>query len=275
MAPLPTSAGLPDRPTLRPGLHVVRRDDRHLQVGLDPPHRLVVPDVPDVRRLLADLAAGRPPGPGTDTARRVLVDLVDAGLVVDSPDDAADAARARGAAPVRVDAPADLGDPVRRLLDASGCVLARPAARPAVALLIVDGEVRRDAVDELVGAEIPHLVVTAGVDGFRLGPFVVPGTTACLRCVDAHLGELDPRRAVVLEQVANVRPGERLARRDPALLALVTAWVARDVVRFVDGLEPSTWSASIEVGSAPLPHHRAWLRHPHCGCAWGDDLEVG
>ena len=31
------------RPVLRDGLHVVRRDDRHLQVGLDPP---------DVPRLL-------------------------------------------------------------------------------------------------------------------------------------------------------------------------------------------------------------------------------
>ncbi|MCW2766530.1 MAG: hypothetical protein JWO11_2489 [Nocardioides sp.] len=272
MASLPALAGLPDRPALRPGLHVVRRDDRHLQVGVDPPHRLVVPDEPDVRRLLHDLAAGRSPEPSTATAHRVLADLLGAGLVV-GVDTAA--TRARAPALVRVDAPADLGDAVRRLLEASRCALARPAQRPAVALVIADGEVRRDAVDELVGSEIPHLVVTAGVDGFRLGPFVVPGRTACLRCVDAHLGELDPRRAVVLEQVAGLRPVERPSRRDPALQALVAAWAVRDVVRFVDGLEPSTWSASIEVGSSLLPQQRAWLRHPHCGCAWGDALEVG
>lgn len=272
MASLSTHTGLPARPILRPGLHVVRRDDGHLQIGVDPPHRLVVPDVPDVRRMLADLVAGSLPGPRTDSARRALVDLVDAGLVVDG---AADPRPARAATAVRVDAPARLGDPVRRLLEASGCPIARPPVGPAVTLLLVEGEVRREAVDELVRSEIPHLVVTTGVEGFRIGPFVVPGTTACLRCVDAHLGELDPRRAVVLEQLANLRPSEPTWRRDPALLAVVAAWVARDVVRFADGLEPSTWSATVDIGASALPHHRAWLRHPHCGCAWGDDLDVG
>ncbi|MCW2795215.1 hypothetical protein [Nocardioides sp.] len=272
MTPPPAPAELPDRPALRPGLHVVRRDDRHLQVGVDPPYRLVVPDRPDVRRLLDDLAAGRPPAPSSDTARLVLADLVAARLVVDPH---TDASRARDAAPVRVDGPADLRDTVRRLLEASRCVLASPTQRPAVALVMADGEIGRGVVDDLVGRDVPHLVVAAGVDGFRLGPFVVPGHTACLRCVDAHLGELDPRRAVVLEQVAGRRLPERATRRDPALLALVAACAARDVVRFVDGLEPSTWSATVEVGSAPLPRHQAWLRHPHCGCSWGDALDVG
>jgi hypothetical protein len=34
------------RPVLRPGLHVVRRDDAHLQLGLDDPDRFVLPDRP-------------------------------------------------------------------------------------------------------------------------------------------------------------------------------------------------------------------------------------
>ena len=57
---------------LRPGLHVVRRDDRHLQIGLDLPWRLVVPDEPDVQSVLDDLVSGRPPSPATPEASREL-----------------------------------------------------------------------------------------------------------------------------------------------------------------------------------------------------------
>ena len=48
------------RPVLRSGLHVVRRDDAHLQIGLDEPDRLVLRDRPG---LLAALTAldHRPP----------------------------------------------------------------------------------------------------------------------------------------------------------------------------------------------------------------------
>lgn len=263
---------LPRRPVLRPGLLVVRRDERHLQVGVDPPHRVVLPDEPDVRRLLDDLVGGTLPRPTTLAAHRALAELVGAGLVVDL---AAAPPGDRAGSRVRVEAPADLGDPVRRLLEASRCAPARPGERAEVALVIADGEVRREAVDELVRSELPHLVVSSSTHGFRIGPFVAPGRTACLRCVDAHLGELDPRRAMVLEQVTRSRTVTGPRPRDAALQSLVTAWAVRDVVRFVDGLLPSTWSASIEIGSGLLPEHRSWLRHPHCGCAWGADLDVG
>jgi len=43
------------RPVLRDGLCVVRRDDRHLQVGLDPPDRLVLADRPGLRDTLTHL----------------------------------------------------------------------------------------------------------------------------------------------------------------------------------------------------------------------------
>ena len=77
-----------------PGLRVVRRDDRHLQVGLDAPHRLVVEDRPEVRRVLARLAAGsarrRRPG-----RRPLVAQLLGRGLLVDA--DLLDAAVARAA----------------------------------------------------------------------------------------------------------------------------------------------------------------------------------
>ena len=63
--PLPD---LPDRPALRPGWHVVRRDADTLQIGIDPPHRVVLSDSPGVRAVLAALRGGRRPARSRRTA---------------------------------------------------------------------------------------------------------------------------------------------------------------------------------------------------------------
>ncbi|WP_228942519.1 hypothetical protein, partial [Nocardioides sp. Leaf374] len=78
-APVP-----PRRPTLRPGLVVATREAGRLQVGLDEPRRVVLPDHPDVRRLLAALRDRTPPTPTTPEGVRALTALVGAGLVVDA-----------------------------------------------------------------------------------------------------------------------------------------------------------------------------------------------
>ena len=245
---------------LRPGLHVVRRDDRHLQIGLDPPWRLVVPDEPDVHRLLADLAAGREPDPSTASAHRVLHDLRVAGLLRTGP------------APDRVGRVAVLGaaaavEDATRLLAAAGVEASAAEPDPDLVLLLAAGEPRREGLDDHMRAGRPHLVVTAGAAGYRVGPFVLPGATACLRCVDAHLGEQDPRRAVVVEQLADRPAGPD----DPTLAALATAWAVRDVLRYLSGERPASWSATVELDLEAEPRCRPWPRHPYCGCAWAQE----
>ena len=54
-------ARFPDRPVLHPGVLVTRRDDAHLQIGLDPALAVVTPDVPETRALLSSLAEGDAP----------------------------------------------------------------------------------------------------------------------------------------------------------------------------------------------------------------------
>jgi hypothetical protein len=307
MEPTPApSPGAPDAPrrVLRPGLRVVRRDDRHLQVGLDAPHRLVVEDRPDVRRVLADLETGHRPSPATPAGHRVVERLLALGLLVDADlldtaltrtavpegperaavlacfarhgDDAARRLLARGAATIVLDAPPRPGAEAARLLRAAGIgrVLAREAGRPvataAAALVVATGDLTRERLDALVRAGVPHLLLTGGAEGMTTGPFVVPGVTACLRCLDAHRGEHDPRRAVVLEQYA--RRAEPPV--DPALLTAGVAGAVEEVVRFVDGDRPVTWSATV-THAGLLPAVRPWARHPHCGCAWDALPAVG
>lgn len=238
--------------TLRPGLHVVRRDDDHLQVGVDPPWRVVVPDQPGVRRLLGDLADGRPAEPETVDEHRTLQALATAGMLAEP------ATRTRHAVALHADG--DLGDEAARLLRAAGCEV----GDGPVALVLSPGEVPRTDADAHQRDGRPHLVVAAGVRGWTLGPFVVPGASACLRCVDAHRGEQDPRRALVVEQLA----GLPAAPDDPALASLALAWAVRDLLTHLEGGRPATWSATVEIGPDLRPQRRTWARHPHCGCSW-------
>ncbi len=251
---------------LRPGLHVVRRDDRHLQVGVDAPWRLVVPDQPDVRRLLADLAEGRRPAPETADGHRVLRALLAADMLVD-PVTLTWAAETRAAAAVSVQAGGQAEVDATRLLRAAGCAVTSPE-QATVALVLADGEPPRPVVDAHLRDGRVHLPVAATPRGYTVGPFVVPGVTACLRCVDAHRSVHDPRRAVVIEQLAGLGAGPA----DPALTALATAWAVRDVLAYVVGDQPSTWSATVDIGPEAEPRRHPWTRHPHCGCSWADGL---
>lgn len=247
-------------PRLRPGLHVVRRDDDHLQVGVDPPWRVVLPDQPDVRRLLDDLVSGRPARPDSPAAHRALADLHRAGLLVEP-------AVRRGAVRVAVEGGGvTAAEAVRILRAAGGEVVAAEDAE--VALVVADGEPRRTDVDTHLRDGRTHVVVGAAPSGFTIGPFVVPGWTACLRCVHAHRGQHDPRRAVVVEQVGGLA-GEA---HDAGLTALVAAWAVRDVLSYAEGGRPSTWSATVTIGPDLAPRTDSWLRHPHCGCSWAEGL---
>ena len=271
------------RPVLRPGLRVYRRDDTHLQVGLDQP-RVVLPDSPGIRRLLGDLEAGAGLQGLTPEAGLAYQRLVNGGLVVEHRDltshraaaapvfashgpEAPARLAARSACAVQVLAPERWRPTVSQWLGQAGVGLRQQGeGRPTVTLLVTVDEPRRSLVDRLVADDQPHLLLSLGAQRARLGPFVVPGVTACLRCLDAHLGEQDPRRALVLEQLedSDTAPGPY----DPVLAHAATALAVRDLTSYAEGERPATWSATITVGAdLALPHH-TWLRHPHCGCSW-------
>lgn len=249
---------LPARPLLLPGLPVVRRDGAHLQVGLEPPRCLVVPDDPEVRRVLADLRAGLPPDPTTALGHRTVGRLLTAGLVVDLDDlDARTAARSRVS--VGLDVPGDLVHPVTERLAGVGL---SASATPDVLLVLRDGPVPRPLLDRCLRDDVPHLVVAGEPGAMTIGPFVGPGRTACVRCVDAHLGTADPRRALLVEQADVVVP------REPALHAVALAWAVADLLAWAEGRTPSTWSTTVRVDSDLDVRRSAWARHPGCGCAW-------
>lgn len=242
---------------LRPGYVAVRRDDTHLQVGIDPPRRAVLPDTADVRRLLTDLVAGRATMPVSARTTLPVLRALDALWAADLVSETASAPPSYG---VRVEGPSDLVDALRRLLG-DAC----RQDRTGLVLVVSDRVLLRERLDPLVRAGTPHLVVQGGPDAWTVGPFVVPGATACLRCVDAHLGEDDPRRPLIVEQLARSTVP---VPSDPVLQSLALSWAARDALTHLAGERPATWSASYTFGHISPAEVRRWLRHPHCGCAW-------
>ena len=244
--------GMSTRYRIRPGYVAVRRDETRLQIGIDPPRRAIVQDGVEVRRLLTDLAAGRGVEPDHLPGRHAMQQLGSAGLLMDADG---------GEPPLRIgfDGPPGMVAAARALAGSAPSA----SAKPDLVVLLSEGPLDRERTDEMVREGRAHLVVESGPDTWTVGPLVVPGVTACLRCVDATLAEEDDRRAVVVSQlVGNEVPSDAL------LQSLALSWAVRDARTYLAGRTPASWSASVILTRDDEPVVRPWLRHPHCGCAW-------
>ncbi len=294
--------GLPPRPMLRPGVRAVRSDERHLRVGLGPA-AVLLPDLPAARDLLGRLAEGRSAVGWDEVTTSLGRRLAEAGLLVDGEefwaavrdgrrrgvsrevvadvfaagDDHGPRLRRRLGSWVALDVPDGWRSGITDLLAASG-VVTRPAdeeSLPAARLLARLGEPRRDLLDPWMRSGEPHLLLRLVEGGLTVGPFVEAGLTACCRCVDAHLSERDPRRPLVVEQYADPT-GARLVPEpvSPSLLALGWALATHDLVTYVEGGEPATWSATISIDRDLAVQRVRWARHACCGCGWADQWDV-
>ncbi len=256
-------------PALAAGLRVVRRGRDRVQVGLTEPRRTVLPRTAAVERVLDALQRGEAPADDPATAT-VLDTLHDHGCL---------AAPAYGlpatSGPLVALRPAVRELPVdpEQLLVAAGLRPTRWEHRAEAVLVVSDGEPAREPLDPLLRDGVPHLLLSFVDGGARLGPFVVPGRTACQRCLDSHLGEDDPEHLAVLtryvEATAAPRPDGRDDLDDPGLVTLAVGWAVREVAAYLRGDEPATWSTTLTWhAGAPHPVTRRWLRRPGCGCGW-------
>jgi hypothetical protein len=158
----------------------------------------------------------------------------------------------------QVRAPTACLEPLTSVLALAGL---RPTAGARVALLVTDHD-DPSAADPWSVDSLPHLVVRLSADAVRVGPFVHPGVTACLRCLDAA----GPRAEPALGAYADL---------DPALLMVGLGWAVRDLATWQAGQLPTTWSATVTIRADLQPDVVRWPRHPHCGCSWGLDVRAG
>jgi len=123
--------------------------------------------------------------------------------------------------------------------------------------------------DRLLAADLPHLSVVVRETSVVIGPLVVPGRSACLRCLDLHRTERDPQWPLVLAQL--LAPADRRVPHEETALAQVAAGVtALQVLGHLDGHgAPACVGATLEVELPDgLACRRPWPAHPSCGCCW-------
>lgn len=148
-----------------------------------------------------------------------------------------------------------------------------PSGEGTVGVLVSVGEPRREQLDPWIRAQVPHLVVRLLEGEALLGPFVLPGETACLRCVDAHHTDLDPAWPLLVAQHADASTRGRADSLpepvDPVLATLVGAWAAREVLTRLEGVHPAVTSSTLRLDArVTCLSSQVWARHPDCGCGW-------
>lgn len=120
----------------------------------------------------------------------------------------------------------------------------------------------RATTDALFRAGRTHLLVRLEPDRAVVGPFVQPGRTPCVRCVDLARVRLDPAWPHLLAQLCRqpVAP-------ERTLLAWAAATAVVQVRAWLAGGVPETCGAALELS---LPDYRlrsrGWAAHPGCGC---------
>ena len=123
-------------------------------------------------------------------------------------------------------------------------------------------------VGRLLTAGTAHLLVHLRDGTGIVGPLVLPGRTACLRCLELHRSDRDPAWPAVAAQLVG-----RVGRAPPACVAATAALATAQVVAALDGTAagtevPAVLDATLEFEpSGPRLIRRVWAPHVRCGCA--------
>jgi hypothetical protein len=165
---------------------------------------------------------------------------------------------------------ADLGEPrahgaARAVRRAAPEVKTREAG-DAPGLVILTAIPSPDLTVSLVRDGVPHLAVRAAEAIGVVGPLVLPGRSACLRCIDMRKADGDPAWPKILAQVSCAGP---LPQACDGVLATMTATLAAaQALAFIDGVAPPVAvNGTLEVA---LPdwqwRRRSWAAHGSCSC---------
>ncbi|NMH97114.1 ThiF family adenylyltransferase [Pseudonocardia acidicola] len=164
-------------------------------------------------------------------------------------------------------------DAVRRLNPSVR--VAAPRARAVPDLVVLADALGTEAAvaRRLVEDDIDHLQVRVRDGGGVVGPLVLPGRSACLRCLELRRAERDPGWPAVAAQLVGL-PGRAAPHCVLATAGLGTA----QALAALDGpsagaVAPATVDATLELDAdAGALVRRPWAPHPGCGCGAAEPL---
>ncbi|MDR1214227.1 MAG: TOMM precursor leader peptide-binding protein [Propionibacteriaceae bacterium] len=253
------STARPDRPRLLCAGPVLWRRVGQLQLGWGET-ALVLDGVPtdlaqavallDGRHSRSDLARAI----GPDWAAWLIDALMEQNVLTDGP--------APPPPPLRISVLGQ-GDLAQAVTTALGGVAELTTVQPDL-VVWADARLEPDRVElaDLTARRLPHLIARAGGGRASLGPFVLPGTTSCLTCLDLGRRQLDPDWPLLAFQLA-----QRPARPEPLQLAWVSGLVAGEVSHWRAGRLPETCAAVVELDpDRGQTGWTPWPPHPDCPC---------
>ena len=138
------------------------------------------------------------------------------------------------------------------------------------AVIALDGALAPDPqlLDVVAGAALPYVLITVKDTVGVVGPLVVPGRTACPRCLDRHRAERDPGWPVLASQLVG-EPRNCTPPCDVTLATALAALATGQVLTFLaDRTEHPCVDATLELRVPDWTvRRRSWTPHPACPCA--------
>ncbi|WP_169948810.1 ThiF family adenylyltransferase [Microbispora sp. H11081] len=138
--------------------------------------------------------------------------------------------------------------------------------RPDLVVLAPTAPLDATLVHEIVTEGVAHVLVCAFEGHGSVGPFVVPGLTPCLRCLDLTRRDRDPSWPLVGARLGGYPAGEIAC--DVVLSCLVAAQAAGQALAYLD--EGRVPEGLLEVSPGWRWRHRRLDAHDRCGCLPGD-----
>jgi hypothetical protein len=158
---------------------------------------------------------------------------------------------------------------------------------PDLVVLVDHGAADARRADPFSTRDIPQLSIVVQEASALVGPLVLPGRSACLRCLDLHRTDLDDSWPLLLAQLIDRRddrPGiPELHAEETASSGLVASLAALQVLHHLDGRVPAPQGTDGMSAPAPpasvgatltvqLPDglitRQPWSVHTECGCGW-------
>jgi hypothetical protein len=141
-------------------------------------------------------------------------------------------------------------------------------ARRLPDLAVITGWPDPVLVAALMRDRVPHLVVRAEEAIGVVGPLVLPGRAACVRCVDLSKTNRDPAWPRILAQASAAEPPAATQACDTVLAAATAALATAQALTLIDRTgAPAAANGTLEL---VLPEwqwqRRGWPPHPACTC---------
>jgi hypothetical protein len=140
----------------------------------------------------------------------------------------------------------------------------------ATADLVVLSDLSDESSNRPPGHDDPAQLAVSVRDGVGIvGPLVVPGRTACLRCLGLTRADRDPAWPRIVAQLHS--PQHRRPTCEVALATRLAGLAAQQTLAFLDG-DPAvpSYDATLEIDPSDYRvRRRSWRPHPGCGCGAG------